>query len=191
MTSPVDVARAVDAVEHLERELESPDAQWFSPLEVLIPFVRDGTIDAMYAAMSRKLKSFFLSGARLQFWAFDAIVAECLAEGEDPAGWIALREWVCRQPFDVNPSLPLPSPEEVNRLGIVRTFVRILPHFATNSVEEVLDTLHPAWRERNLAQFATGMRPRIDVILETCRAHGQDPTPFVKLREWEASLPKA
>ena len=30
----------------------------------------------------------------------------------------------------------------------------------------------------------------IDVIVATCCAHGQDPTPFVKLVEWEAARPK-
>jgi hypothetical protein len=34
------------------------------------------------------------------------------------------------------------------------------------------------------------MRPGIEVILATCRANGQHPTPFVKRMEWEASLPK-
>ena len=189
MTS-ASAASAVEAVERLERDLESLNAQWFDALEILIPFIGNDTIDAMYAAMSAKLKRVFLMDARLQFSAFDAIVAGSIERGEDPTGWIAVREWVYRQPFALDFWLPLPSPEELRKLGAVCILLRILPHLEKQSVEGVLATLSPVWRKKGLVELVAGMRPGIDVILATCRANGQDPTPFVKLMEWEASLPK-
>lgn len=48
------VASAVEAVERLERDLESLNAQWSNALEILIPFVGNDTIDAMSAAMSAR-----------------------------------------------------------------------------------------------------------------------------------------
>jgi hypothetical protein len=179
---------AIEAVERLERDLASLDAQWFDALDILVPFIRKDTIDAMYAAMSPDLRQYFLRHARLQFPAFDAIIPERIATKNDATGWIALRDWLYRQPFHVDPSLPFPSGEEVRTLGIIPTFERILPHLLTRSVDEVLTELPPAWRKQNLPELVAGMRPGIDVILATCRAHGQDPTPFVKLMEWEASL---
>lgn len=182
-------AKAVEAVQRLDRDLEALNAQWFDALDILIPFIANDTIDAMYAAMSAKLQQVFLSDARTQFSAFDAIVADRLERGDDPAGWIAVREWVYRQPFELDVSLPLPSVEELRKLGAVSMLLRILPHIETKSVEDVLAPLSPLWRTKGLRELVAGMRPGIDVILATCRKRGQDPTPFVKLMEWEASLP--
>ena len=47
------VASAVEAVERLERDLESLNAQWSNALEILIPVVGNDTIDAMSARSSR------------------------------------------------------------------------------------------------------------------------------------------
>ena len=182
-------AEAVEAVERLDRDLEALNAQWFEALDILLPFIANDTIDAMYAAMSPKLKRVILSDARTQFSAYDAIIAGRLERGQDPAGWIAVRQWVYRQPFDLDFSLPLPSQDEAKKLGRTATFLRMLPHFPTMSVEGVLATLPSSWRTKELPSVAAGMRPGIDVILATCRKSGQDPTPFVKLMEWEASLP--
>jgi hypothetical protein len=184
------VTAAVAAVKKLDHDLETFEAQWLEALDTLIPFIATETIDPMVAAMSENLRDAFYSAARLQFMAFDEIIAGRLAEGRDPTGWIALREWLYRQPFDVDPSLPPPTRDEAKRIGTSKTLQRILPHLRTQSVEAILDQLPPKWRRGRLRGLVAGMRPGLETILATCRAHGQDEEPWHILMAWEAGLPK-
>ena len=39
----------------------------------------------------------------------DSIIGAERAKGADPSPWIALREWLHAQTFDVDPSLPVPE----------------------------------------------------------------------------------
>ncbi len=184
------VERAVHAVEQLQDELERGGAQWMDALDKLIPFIEPDTVDAMVAAMSQKLRNRFCNQGRLQFGAFDEIIADRLTDGLDPRGWVTLRDWLYRQPFDIDASLPLPTPEEARKLSTAHVFQRILPHVKSRSVESILDDLPPRWRKGALRSLLRGMRPGLPTILATCRAHGQDEEPWHILMAWEAGLPR-
>jgi hypothetical protein len=187
--SPVE--RAVSGVQRLKEDLDSGAAQWMDALDVLIPFIAPDTLDAMVAAMSPKLRNRFYNQSRLQFGAFEEIIGDRIAEGRDPRGWIALRDWLYRQPFQIDASLPLPTLEEARTLSTAQTFQRILPHVKTRSVEAILDQLPLRWRKGALRSLVRGMRPGLPTILATCRAHGQDEEPWLILMAWEARLPTA
>lgn len=140
----------------------------------------------MVAAMSDKLRKAFFMAARLQFTAFDDLIADRRAASEDFTCWIALREWLYEQPFDVDPSLPLPTAEQARQLWLVETFERILAHVKTRPLASILDQLPPRWRRETLRDLLRGMRPGLPTILATCRAHGQDEGPWHILMAWEA-----
>lgn len=144
----------------------------------------------MVAAMSTELTSVFFRQARLYFLAFDKIIAEERATGEDPSSWIALREWLYAQPFHVDATLPVPQGEEARTMSVAMTFERILPHVKVRSVDSILDQLPGRWRKGTLRKLLRGMRPGLPQILATCRAHGQDEEPWHILMAWEATLPK-
>ena len=181
---------ALDAVDQVNAHVLEYDADYFIALDRLLPFMLPGNVDAMYERMTPALKPLFLVDARAQWTVYHNVVHENVEGGVDKKHWKALFEWVNRQPLELEPLQPLPTGEERKALGMVMLFMRILPHLAVRPVEEVLDALPPRWRRSTLAAFATGMRPGIEVILATCREHGQDPTPFVKLMEWEAARSK-
>ncbi len=183
------VERAVAAVERLQDDLERGAVQWMHALDVLIPFAAPDTLDAMVAAMSLKLRNRFYNQSRLQFGAFDEIIADRLADGRDPRGWMALRDWLYRQPFEIDESLPLPTLEEARKLSTAQIFQRIVPHVKTQSVESILDQLPPRWRKGALRSLVRGLRPGLPTILATCRAHAQDEEPWRILMAWESGLP--
>ena len=177
---------ALEAVDRLNAHVSEHDADYGIALDRLLPFMLSGNVDAMYERMNPALKPRFLGDARAQWTVYHNVVYTTVEGGVDAKHWRALFEWLYRQPFALSPPEPLPPQAEAKSLDIVDLFVLVLPHLAAQSVDDVLDALPPRWRKSTLAKFAAGMRPGIDVILATCRAHGQDTTPFVKLMEWDA-----
>ena len=141
------------------------------------------------AAMSPKMKSRFFHQARLMFLSFDVTIASMRTEGKDPTPLISMRKWLYRQPFDVDPTLPIPTGEAARTMSAAETFERILPHVKTHSVDSILEQLPGRWRKGTLRKLLRGMRPGLPTILATCRAHGQDEEPWHILMAWEANLP--
>lgn len=181
---------AFEVVDEVIAHTTKYDAEYGIAFHRLLPFLRPGNVDAVYERLTPRLKATFLRDARLQLLVYPEVtVPRTDAGAVDAKHWLAMYEWLYRQPIELAPPAPLPPPNELKKLGIFQTFLRVLPHLALRPVETVIVGLPPFTRTE-LARFAVGLRPGIDVIVANCRARGQDPTPFVKLMEWEATRPR-
>jgi len=172
---------AIAAVDEVNAWVSEYDADYYIALDRLLHLMVPGNVDAIYERMVPKLKVHFLNKARLQLMYYDEFMRR-----PDAKHWAALFELVYRQPFDIRPAQAL---DGLDRLPEFEALTLLLPHFTTRTIDEVVDVIHARWRAGELVSMARGLRPGIDVVLATCRAHGQDPTPFLKLMEWEAAQP--
>lgn len=159
--------------------------RYFSDLD---EHLRPGLVDEIALALHPDLRPHFLESARWDVFMFDEWMVGYQSykpvEVRD-----ALGEWVCRQPFTWAPLEPLPPGRE---LGLFQGFLaRIFPHLVTTSVEDVLRVVDPVWERTFLPVLIANFRPVVDELVATCRAHDQDPTPILKLVDWDDRLRRA
>ena len=102
---------AFEIVDEVIAHTTKYDAEYGIAFHRLLPFLRLGNVDAVYARLTPRLRTTFLRDARLQWLVYHEVTVPRTDKGAvDAKHWLAMYEWLYRQPIELAPLAPLPPP---------------------------------------------------------------------------------